>query len=70
MDRVKLNKIATKVLYGSAVLSMSSILYGRIKKNEKVEDIGTTIGSITGMTAMGYIIGAVTNTPDDGQLYK
>ena len=67
---VKLNKIATKVLYGSAVVSMSSILYGRIKKNEDVVDIGTTIGSITGMTAMGYIIGAITNTPDDGQLYK
>ena len=70
MDRVKLNKIATQVLYGSAVVSMSSILYGRIKRNDKVLDIGTTIGSITGMTAMGYIIGAVTNIPDDKQLYK
>lgn len=70
MDRVKLNKIATQVLYGGAAVSMSSILYGRIKKNEAVLDIGTTIGSIAGMTAMGYIIGAVTNISDNEQLYK
>ena len=70
MDRVKLNKIVTQVLYGSALVSMSSILYGRIKKNETVLDIGTTIGSIAGMTAIGYIVGALTNMPDDKQLYK
>lgn len=70
MDRIKMNKIATATLYGSLGVILSARLYSKVTKDDKVAEIVDIIAIPTGMTAVGYIVGALNNTPDDKFLYE